>query len=61
MFSRFVGTKKPVEVKEQAPIDTTRLSNHVDALNKREAEVTQKLQDIDSQLAAYSFVFLGYS
>ena len=51
MFSRFTGTKKPVEPKEDKPLDTTRLQTHISSLDAKENSITQKIQDIDNQLA----------
>ena len=51
MFSRFVGQKKPAQVKEEKPIDLTPMTNHMDNLNKREEQLLKKIGDIDQQLA----------
>ena len=46
-----MGQKKPVEVKEEKPIDLTPMTNHMDNLNKREEQLLKKIGDIDQQLA----------
>ena len=58
MFSRFTGTKKPVEPKENKPIDTSRLQTHISSLDAKENSITQKIQEIDNQLATFVILLI---
>lgn len=53
MFSRFTGTKKPVEPKENKPYDTSRLQTQISSLDAKENNLNQKIQDINNQLATF--------
>ena len=55
MFGRFLGTKKPVEVKEDKPIDMTRMNEHMSTLDKREEMIQKKIDGIDAELAKSLF------
>lgn len=55
MFNRFLGTKKPNEVKEDKPIDMTRMNEHMSTLDKREEMIQKKIDSIDAELATYAF------
>lgn len=58
MFSRFTGTKKPVEPQENKPIDTSRLQTHISSLDAKENNITQKIQEIDNQLATFVILLI---
>ena len=58
MFSRFTGTKKPVEPQENKPIDTSRLQTHISSLDAKENSITQKIQEIDNQLATFVILLI---
>ena len=55
MFGRFLGTKKPVEVKEDKPIDMTRMNEHMSTLDKREEMIQKNIDGIDAELAKSLF------
>lgn len=53
LFGRFTGTRKPVEQKEDVPFDSTKLHGHMDDLNKKEEEISHKIQEIDREIGEY--------
>ncbi|KAK8792298.1 hypothetical protein WA171_002550, partial [Blastocystis sp. BT1] len=50
MFNRFLGTAKPVEKKEDKPVDMSRITEHMSRLDQREERIQKKIQDLDTQL-----------
>lgn len=51
-FGRFVGAKKPVVEKKEEEYDFTKFNNHVDNIDRKEAEVAKKIEDIDREVAS---------
>ena len=58
MIPRFFVTRKPVEPQENKPIDTSRLQTHISSLDAKENNITQKIQEIDNQLATFVFLLI---
>ncbi len=56
MFNRFLGTAKPVEKKEDKPVDMSRITEHMSRLDQREERIQKKIQDLDTQLEQYVFL-----
>lgn len=53
MFGRFLGTAKPVQPKEDKPVDMTRLNEQMSRLDQREERLDKKLQDVERQMAEW--------
>ena len=53
MFNRFLGTAKPVQPKEDKPVDMTRLNEQMSRLDQREERLDNKLQDVERQMAEW--------
>ena len=51
MFNRFLGTAKPVQPKEDKPVDMTRLNEQMSRLDQREERLDKKLEDVERQMA----------
>lgn len=53
MFNRILGTAKPVQPKEDKPVDMTRLNEQMSRLDQREERLDKKLQDVERQMAEW--------